>query len=174
MKSLPAKIDDREDKLIEYLVEGHDIRKAGKLAGYNRSYYKTDITRKWQSDSFITKLLKRHRAEALALLPKSHLTDKTKLNTAQDAINTLQEAINKTKDPTERLDLYRKGMGILSKLDATQERIAKNSGLLKEQHHNTQVIVPIKDMQVILNQTIQSGSQPEAIDVTPQEDSSHG
>jgi hypothetical protein len=63
---------------------------------------------------------------------------------------------------------------MLPKLDATQERIAKNSGLLKEQHHNTQVIVPIKDMQVILNQTIQSGSHPEAIDVTPEQDGSHG
>jgi hypothetical protein len=117
--------------------------------------------------------LKTPQSRSLSTSPQKPPNRQDKLNTAQDAINTLQEAINKTKDPTERLDLYRKGMGILSKLDATQERIAKNSGLLKEQHHNTQVIVPIKDMQVILNQTIQQSAQPEAIDVTPEQGSSH-
>jgi hypothetical protein len=169
-----SKTDPREDKLIELLGEGLTLKEAGRQAGYSEQYCRSSIIRKWESDHFVSRLLKHHRAKALELLPKSNIADHHKFDTATEAVDSIQSALKTTKDHEERLNIIRKGMAILSKLDATQERIAKNSGLLKEQHQSTQVIVPIKDMQVILNQTIQSGSQPEAIDVTPEQGSSNG
>lgn len=161
------KADPREDLYIQNLISGMSSYHAGIAAGYSESTAVALQSRKFASERFLAKFARACKGQVMQLLPRLHSATEKQIKHAEKASALIDKQVAQVgdHDPQQAIDLHDRGVSVLKKLDVAQERIAKVTGLIREDKGpTTPPIVSIGEVQNLLLQ-VSSERVDKGIDV---------
>lgn len=161
------KADPREDLYIENLIAGMSSYNAGISAGYSEKTAVQLQYKKFANERFLAKFARACKGQVMQLLPRLHSATEKQIKHAEKASALIDKQILQvgTHDPAQAVELHDRGVTILKKLDVAQERIAKVTGLIREDKGpTTPPIVSIGEVQNLLLQ-VSSERVDKGIDV---------
>lgn len=150
------KADPREDKYIANMLNGMESFDAAVAAGYSPKTAASMRGKKFSNDRFLARFVQACKGDAATILPMLNQATRKQVEQAAKAcqlIDQRADAAMEEEDIDTAIDLRAKAVHLISKMDGAQERIAKVTGLIKDDKGPPQQpVIAIGEVQNLLLQ----------------------